>query len=296
MIYLESSNRIMRLHNLPFVHFVTITWISSKSTEHISTTTEPILDSLQFSRVSIASNDLVDRNFPHLEHFSVVFASNENLTESQIELMLRKNPKIKSIFVGKCSVSFIGVLDENLPNLEILELDELPFSFFADVNRVFRFENVKRFTLNLLFHVISTAVNIPFAFGNQLEEMELVWPCSMKKLGKQWFQLIESYSNIKKLNFRFRGKACAEYAYLAKVNLPNLRELKIRGINLNERKEMETFLNKIQQWTTLERLNLLDIQLNQTDVLRNNLSSEWTMTVFENQYSDDLANVVIAKT
>lgn len=253
----------------------------------------PKMRSLRLAHIIMSSSEWIECNFPHLMEFSIYFPSMGKITETQIERMLRANPQIRTVIVGMCSANFMRILNDNLPHIESLELLDLPYSFFGDANPVIEFQNVKKFTLDFLFHVRSMDVYIPFVFGHQLEEIKLIWTCS--KLGKQWFRMIESYPNIKKLHFQFRKKTCDTFAYLTNMDMPNLRECRMQGINFNENGEFQRFFDGMQQWTTLQKLQLVDIPFNQTALLRDVINFEWRMTVFDNQYSDEFVDVIIAK-
>lgn len=245
----------------------------------------PRLSHLTLHSTITKSGELIDRHFPHLTHFTIYFFDQPGLTEHDFESMLRKNPQITTIAADHCSLSFLEILRENSLNLESLQLDNLQLNLFSAGNAVVRFERVKKLTLQVFYGILLTPAVIPFEFGDQLEEVTLVW--SHFRLGDRWTAFIERNSNIQIMTVHYSSCVCRDYAYLTDLNLPELREITLRGIDLNAEDEIDNFFSKVNNWNKLETMNFVDVSKSHEDVLRKQ-SGAWKVTEFENAEDADV--------
>lgn len=251
----------------------------------------PKMRTLELNRLVNNTDKLIDRHFPRLEHLKVYFPYDGGLNESQIERVLQKNPRINSVTAGKPSPGFLNILSNNL-RFKNLHLHDLHWDFFTADGPVVHFETVKKLSMQMLFHIIPTLVNIPLSFG-ELIEIKLTWRCS--ELSSQWVQFVEGNENLEKLDIEFDRGDCTEYAHLADLKLPKLREVQLKGIDLDN-DEMDDFFDKIKQWINVKTIRFVDIPKDEIDLLRDKIILEWKMNIFASDHSEDLVSVVISKT
>lgn len=254
----------------------------------------PKMKSLTLVRNFISAK-FIDHHFPHLEKFSIDFFYMGNM-ESIIGEMLQKNPQIISISAGGFTEHFLDILRSKLPNLETLQLTNFVPVIFSHAFPVVRFETVKTFSMSV-HENLDTLLNpphIPFAFGEELEELNLVW-VDPHQISQKWCEFFENYHNIKKLNFEYKGQRSKQFTFLHNLQLPNLKEIGMAGIDLSEVEQNSDFLAKLEHFDDLETISLWDIFRNQSDRLTVLSNPNWKIIQFPNFNSDEMVDVKIVK-
>lgn len=281
---------------------------SMKALELKQVTTRWVRSNFQ---IDIAPLQIFDNHFPHLERFYLELIPSTDAmivthigVNSDVERILEKNPNIKSVAVSGFEMHFLPILHSNLRNLETLEFGRrLPADFFINPNNANNaeiFETVKRFALDMAFyrHMINSPKSIAIRFPH-LEELTL--STIDAKLSNQWCEFIETNRELTKLTIQFitnyDSRQRPEYAYLADLNLPLLKEIELERINATVSDEMDNFFDKIQagQLPGLERIVFSDISKTHTEAVRQKLPSTLKMTRLENVESNDSFDVVITK-
>lgn len=114
----------------------------------------------------VSDQSCIDLEYPHLEHLSTAISHPKlaSFDESTIKEVLKKNPQIRSVEFELVSQSFLKVVNQYLPELEVLRVTAL--SGEIDYFNGIRFANVKKLSLKAVDDKIPS--NIVF---NQLEKV-----------------------------------------------------------------------------------------------------------------------------
>lgn len=246
----------------------------------------PKMRRLELLDVYTTSIDILDNHFSQLDQLEIDFKRSGALNETEIVRLFRKNPQIKCIKIKSFLVGFLEVLEANFSNLESLDLD---WGYPIHV-RVYRFENMKKFTLKAYSFNREFGFDIiPFEFGNQLEELKVIWNC--QHLGNRWVTFIKNNTNIQKLSIHFPQGTCEHYPYLTDVDIPMLKEFELEGINL---KGAQILFDNMYKWLNLTKVKILNVPREDVRRFRPEISPEWTMIKYDAQL-DNYFDIVMVK-
>lgn len=249
----------------------------------------PQLRSLNLGIFS-ATNDttLFDRHFPHLKHMGFYYMLFDDHNDTKIQNVFQKNVQLKSISVLQNSLNNLRIVHENYPNLEELQMRDIPTWFAEPMHGIYHFNNVRKFHLHLNYE----NPLIPLTFGDQLNEVivETAWT-----VDHHWSRFIGDIPSVEKLIVNFRYEKHTSYAYLTYASFKNLKELELHGFDLTANDELDAFLDGIKRWTNLELICFVEQPKNSTDVLKDKFSPEWEMRAFEHAGSDGMIDIVFAK-
>lgn len=248
----------------------------------------PKMKSLELNQVKIRTSGFLNLTFRHLQHLEVYFDNTDGLKQSEIVGLLEMNPQIKSMKIKSFLMNFLRDIETNLPDLEILDIDWDSPRYPAQIG-TFQFENVKKFTFKTFYNAFQYDV-IPFAFGNQLEELKVIWKC--EKNENLWDQFMKRNPNIQKFSISFPRKRCDVYTYLTDLEMPNLREIVLEGIDL---KNSNQFFGGISEWKNLVKIQFLDVLRSDAKAFKPEISSDWTINKYENDESKYLSDILIMK-
>lgn len=253
----------------------------------------PNMQRLEIGTNVFVPKNVIDRHFPRLKHFKMRYPIHSEYAENQIALIFQKNPQINSLTIGEVTTNYLRFLCNILPNLEYLELDDVSFRFITGSDASVHFDNVKKFTFRISAQVDGNVVNIPFAFGHQLTEVKMdSLVCS--QLDVHWMRFLESNHNIQKFSFNFVF-GCSLFAHFPDIQLSNLKEFTLKGIDFHMAEEMDEFLRKLGQWASLEMVHFVDVPRDQFEQFEAKLTAEWTIVKLRNANSNDSIDGMLVK-
>ena len=173
----------------------------------------PALRQLNMKRSLLSKGSDFAGEFLHLERFSI-----KRDLDPQIENLISKSPKLKSLSVVECPYELLSFVNKNVPQLEELELWGTTFhniSYLYDV--VYRFENVKKM-------FIKTNCNPPRHFTfDRLDELQIDGSYHFEL---EWLNFTVQNTNLKKFEFEW-GWLDAHKSETIADKLKNLEEATI---------------------------------------------------------------------
>lgn len=248
----------------------------------------PKMRRMALNQIYTKSCDFLDQYFSNLQHLEIDFKQMGQLNQMEIVRLFRKNPQIKSIKIASFSVKFLRVLEANLRNLECLDLN---WEYPSEVE-MYRFKYMRKFTFRAysVYHDFGLDI-IPFEFGNELNELNIVWKC--EHFGNKWIEFIERNQNIQKLSIRFPESDCTRYPYLTNVSIPNLREIQLHGIDLvyGNRK----FFENVHKWPNLMRIKVLAVEKCDIGRFRPEVNPEWAVMKYQNAQAQHHFDILMVK-
>lgn len=221
----------------------------------------PKMRRLELEKNLNAHSTIFSEHFPHLEFVVVHFSPTDNLLEKQIEVLLTKNPQIKGIQVI-CTSTFLQTINEKLPNLLTLDLKLVHSGIFETYFEPMHFPNLKKFFVAMRMVLHSTPVNIPFVFGEQLEEMEL--QMYKQVINQKWLNFAKKQPNLRTLKLIWFYRNAYQLSYIADTEFKNLETFSAIGVTVSAQ-ELTDFMQKAEKWRYLERIHLQFTEQSQAD-------------------------------
>lgn len=185
----------------------------------------PNLKALRVNLISGCNDELLNCEFPNLEHFEISF-SFESFSEANklwrgkenVASMIMKNPQIRSVNANRTAPEFLKLISEQLPQLERL--------LFTYRDEPLHFENVKHC---ILYNEFSSLQNL--SFSHRLESLEIDYAPELRNLYAEFFA---RHRNVRKLHLRQVIGTALQLGPLME-HLPNVTELivKYRAFNFN---------------------------------------------------------------
>lgn len=253
----------------------------------------PNMRSLDLSDFLYENGKPVDKHFPRLNEIRIDFGDRNPhiicLNETHIERMIQRNPQIKSAAFRNPSQDFLRFLHNNLPNLEALEVNDERKEIFSQYNDAIFFGSVKKFTLHMDHQFFKRPQHSSLTFGDNLEEFKLVLCCmSFRPI---WIKFMERFANVPYYSIEF-PRRCEEYPDLSDLKVSNVREMRLKYIDLGV---FRNIFNKIKHQQQLETIHVIGLEQSEYRAIRDELSAEWTVNVSGNRNWDDKIDVVLSK-
>lgn len=239
-------------------------FISSNQSKAHTLSFDQMFPNLQQLFLTLSSDieyELMNRALPNLRVFNVAIGISVWRHTERIEEFLRKNPQIREIEISFFPTDFVTVINECLPNLESLSLDE----FHID-DETIRFENVKKFVLHNSNP--STLNKISFA---RLESLEMIYD---DVDFDDWAQFFTNHSNLSRLHLEgFEDDRLAELM----AKLPNLIEITIEWNGWISVEDISEIIRNHAKLMTF-KLNLNEKYDSEIGVLQNLFEDEWIIS------------------
>lgn len=239
----------------------------------------PAMRRLYLPRVAILDKDCVNQTFPQLEHLFVgivFFHDHIVFTEGDLVRLMKSNPQIRSLKLGRCSEPFLQTISGILPDLEVVELMYYVSNDGSDNAAVISLKNLKVLIVNPGYFHISTN----FDFENLIELHTDSYPSA----NIWWEGFVRKSKSLKKLHLR---KGCA--------NDKTLEIITSTGLHLNELSltvcrevAYENVIKFVQANEQLEQIHFLkfypDVSLKLlVQALSGKIENEWKITPLSNE-------------
>lgn len=215
--------------------------------------TFPALQTIVFGVLNKDAGYIND-HFSHLDHVSLKFNRFDGIDE-----FLSANPHIRSIHFTASFPNFLEELNAILPNLETLTCENL------NVERPFRFENVRKFALE---EINSSPRNLIFP---KLQELQVNFRTERLQ---DWVDFLKIHNKLNKLSLKSFDIKKQEFQLLT-ANLPDLVDVSISTWNSTEI-DIDAIVEFLENQTKLERLRL-DFLLDK-ELLQQRVGDKWTLT------------------
>lgn len=212
--------------------------------------------------------DIFNIHIQHLEHLDISLMEMEFISDHRqlVEEILQKNTQIISIKMRLLPRDYITVINQHLPGLVNVTLDQLDLS---QVDAVLM-KNVKHFTLHTSLPRSIDKLILP-----KLESFKMIYDHEMIN---DWLVFFEKHKNVKILEFKMMSnEQMPDHIQRILENLPVLSELTMKNVNGLGIEEILMITNK--------NINLIrfNIQFNRYDDLnateiRELLANEWHST------------------
>lgn len=230
----------------------------------------PSVRSLSLDYVQVLDKNGLDLKFLNLTHLNVEI-DNSRFTSEDIENILRANPKIQRLELGRGDLAILKVASEVLHDLESLEL----MNFFGghysdDDNERIVFENVKYFSVD---------GNIPeiVDFKN-LTEFYLT---SFLLSDGEWIDFVAQNTNLLKLSV---NKCQINNSQLQRLTEMELNLVKI-SLFLNFSVEDKTIASFVRKSGHMKKINFNKpfALKSAAELLRNEFGNEWNVTLCQSE-------------
>lgn len=234
----------------------------------------PVMRRLYLPLVEIADKSFIDQKFSHLEHLEVKILDRPGsplITEADLIAMLKRNPQIGSLTLGKSTRPLLHTINEFLPNVE--ELDLLYYMCGPDDSEdlsTISFKNLKKLTIYPGPH----QANKKIIFENLIE----LHTDTYASIGNWWSDAIKKSKDLKQLHLQ---RGCASEKTLSEITSA---DLKLTEMTLSVCREVSheyiiDFIRKCQ-YVGKFRFNRFypDISLKLLGgALHDKLTNEWTI-------------------
>lgn len=186
----------------------------------------PAMKRLSLGCVQVIDRSIIGLKFPHLEHLHIgMFINAYYFNETDVETMLKNNPHIRSFKLGSADRKFLPTVNELLPNLESLELENYNSQSNAEYTDETYFKSVSIVTIypwyysgpnNVRFENLTELHTDAFSqFENYHREVDLLKKVkTLKKLyidiGCYDFDQLQTLMRAPSNLTEFRTKLCTE--------------------------------------------------------------------------------------
>lgn len=204
----------------------------------------PALRELYLPFLRVENKKTLEINLPHLEHISIgtfAYSDPSRFTEASVQHILRKNPQIRSVELSSSDQFFLKIINENVPNLEMLELKHFsPSSVPIDVNfkmvktlKIYStwsakvpenviFENLRQLHLEGFVYCINRWAEELLKTNKHLNRLYLDRGC----IGSGVFETLKSAtSNIAEISLTFCARVDDESIIQFLRDSPNLKKI-----------------------------------------------------------------------
>lgn len=235
----------------------------------------PAMRDLSLLVVLVQNAYCIHRNFPNLERLDVHIWEHKNkrrFTFDDIEVLLKMNRQIRSLSLSYCTRPFLKTVNQILPNLERLEIENYHNEpYIVDDGLLIEFKNVKNFTN----YIGAESVPTNISFSNLLEFYTYAYPRTCDK----WIDLVKKSTTLKRIKVWNALVKNEQLEELSKINL-SLDEI---YIEINEGVTDETIINFIKaNWKTkkiiLSRREIPDSFKSVAKFIQENFESKWRIT------------------
>lgn len=233
----------------------------------------PLMKRLSLPCVEIFDKSDIIREFSHLDHLHVeMFIYPHYFSKSDVEIMMRKNPQIRSFSLGSSDRKFLETVNELLPNLESLELPNYDSASNVNYDNETYFKNVKIFTIYPWYY--SGPNNIRF---DNLTELHTDAFPKFPSFSRAIDRLKES-KTLKKL---YIDVGCVDYEQLQTMVLgePKLIEVALKFCFDVSDQNIVDFVGNNQQ---MEKFKLIrnESMKSATQMVRKEFADKWNITEF----------------
>lgn len=150
----------------------------------------PNMRKLTLINNEVIDKTCIDRVFPHLEDFEVVFMNKMGILESDVIQMLQKNPQIRRFATERATMRFFRALNEHLPDLEELKFTNMFWDYDLQGDAVV-FKNVKKLSVKGLSDETPDLHVFPSLVELQID--------SFTDFSSQWADFVLKHLNLEKL-------------------------------------------------------------------------------------------------
>lgn len=207
----------------PFKHVEDVTirglWKTSNNSVIHFNEWFPAMHRLHLSIVQIPNRDCINQTFSNLEHLTVEaldFKGSTSFSDTDLIMIVKKNPQIRSLKLGRYSRQLLVNINDLLPNLENLELIHYILNNDPESTSAINFEHLKTLTIYPGYNSISNN----FRFGNLVELHTDTYP-SVKNW---WTDLLRDNQNLTGL---YLNRGCANDKTLKEILSAKLKLIEI---------------------------------------------------------------------
>lgn len=229
----------------------------------------PALREMYLPFLRVENKNTLEINLPLLEHISIgtfAYSDPSRFTEASVEHILKKNPQIRSVELSCSDQYFLKIINENVPNLEMLELKHFsPSSVPIDVN----FKNV---TTLKIYSTWSTKVPENVIFENLVQlHIEGCFDC----INRWAEELLKTNKHLSRL-YLDRGCIGSEVFETLKPATLNITEI---SLTFCARVDNESIIQFLRDNQNLKKITFNQFQSermdNITHALWQELGDEW---------------------
>lgn len=250
----------------------------------------PAVKRLSLPDVQYINLSFVGWNLSQLEHIELQIHPFQPLrfTEGDIEQIflnnpeaaeiLRRNPQIKSLKLSCSSRKFLEMMNNILPDLEILDLEYYKPPSIGTTNKI-NFQKVKTFTIYTIFgDSNSIPENISF------EELTELHTNANDENGNWWIDFMKDNKDLKQLHL---DSGCVDSEILEEIISmeSNLNEVSLTVCRYVDYKRISEFVRRTEHVRIIRFLHFhSDVSLDPLScTLRKKLSNEWKIIQFDRE-------------
>lgn len=157
----------------------------------------PALIQLELIDIEVMDRKCIERSFPNVTHLKLSIEPRKklNFQKTHVKTALRMNPQIRNFSLcSGCEPNLLAFINEQLPLLNTLEIQNPRNRFFDSEEDAICFKNVEQFTLDIV-DCKDSFTNIPFSF-KRLRKFTLKANC---RYNNEWIDFIARNPKINEL-------------------------------------------------------------------------------------------------
>lgn len=235
----------------------------------------PMLHALELTGNATDNPKCIEHTFPKLGHLTVHIDTHKgrNFLKSNVKAAIQLNPQLRSLCIGSgCDPVLIKYIEEMLPLLKHLHIQQPRNKLFDSAVAPVRFERVRNLTLDIA-ECKDSFSNIPFRF-DRLEKFVLY---AAKQHRDKWIDFVAKHSKLVELhllNFDW-------FLVVTKEQFEKIGQLsKLRRLILDWHiGDSDAFVQMLNDCTSLQEVRLTTRTQDERAAICSKLNTGWYMQI-----------------